>query len=456
MVRMGPRMGPRVGARRGPVSYPNTIRVPAGFGWTPSWNVIESSPGVFTTDLVTSTLRPASTNVTRYASIARPDNTGDGLSAAAADKSIWAALNAVSDTTTLYILGSADPANPTMYDYDNAWRSAWFVNGNVLVVSDFTTLAPGYAVSSTYMAPGGAYLGAWGLVGGGTPDVYSATLAAAPDTVIDAAVISATTGVATRLALVASAAAVQAAPGSYYWAAGVLYVRRAGSTAPDANLRALRAGVTNGHINTAGITVYVRGLTFEGGGPARAFYVQAATQVTFENCKFTHGQLQGLELSTATAGVTQTLYTINCTFAGNAADGTGTTASGAGTSTRAVEIGCTYRGNSGVGTDQGSSIHKSAGNGAVSAIRINGTFSANKTDGFADVGGTTTWAVGCTFTGEAIGAYVGDTGTAWLQGCTFTGCTTDIDPFDAGATINTASTTYATRAGSGQVALYTP
>ena len=77
--------------------------------------------------------------------------------------------------------------------------------------------------------------------------------------------------------------------------------------------------------------------------------------------------------------------------------------------------------------------------------------------GVADVGGTTSWLLGCRFASEAIGAYVGNTGTAWLQGCVFNGCTVDLDPFDAGATINIPfDAASATRAGSGTVARYTP
>lgn len=442
-------------------AYPRKVSPPSGFGWSPTWGVIEIAPGVFTTTLDVRRDLMVATAATRYVALSDGSNADNGSTWALAHKSLWDGLNdafTAGLAVTIYVEGSADPLNPTVYDYDNAWRVALAVDANIIVVSDRTTLAPGYAISSTYMAPGGAYLGTWGL-GPTEAAVYEAALAAAPAMVIDATVTNATTGTHQRLTLQASAAAVQATPGSYYWAGGVLYVRTADSRAPDASLRALRAGVVNGHINTATVDCYIEGLSFEGGsgaGTSRALYIQAMTSATIVNCKATHSSGEGLSLSSSTVSADHTLHFINCQALDCDGDGFQYTATGNAAVVRALEWNCVSKVSSGAGTDQGSSAHRTAGNTSVSMIRIGCLFASNKTEGFADVGGTTTWALGCRFESEAIGAYVGDTGTGWLHGCTFNGCTTDLDPFDAGATIYTADCHYTTTAGSGTVGKYHP
>ncbi len=452
MAVLGPIAGPTANVRRGP--FPHVVSPPSGLGWTPAFDIIELFPGVFTTSIVTAALKPSTATI-RYVDVATGADGNTGLVAGSPKKSIWSAI-IVGANDTVYIKGSANPATPTIYNDDHAWNSVPIQACNFIVVSDFTTLAPGYAISSTAMPESGTLLGAWSLVGGGTPNTWTATLAAAPHTVIDATVTNATTGAPTKQTLQASVAAVEAAPGSYYWAAGSVYVRTTDSRRPDVNLRVLRASRINGWLNTA-INLYVERLSFEGGG-SRAFYIQNCATAAFVDCNFTLAENNGLELnaSGAVTGLTHTIYAIRCAARGNTGDGFGSTVAGATETVRFVEIGCTYAGNNGSGSDEGSSHHFTAGNTAVSCIRVNGAFRSNKTDGFADVGGTTTWALGCRFTGEAIGAYVGDTGTAWLQGCVFNGCTVDLDPFDAGATINVSNSTYATRAGSGTVQGYAP
>jgi hypothetical protein len=439
-------------------TYPRVVSPPSGFPWAPSWKVIETAPGVFTTTLDPKSLRRTST-VTRYVNLARADNSGNGLSAATADKSIWAAVNAgFSDgaVVTVYVLGSADPENPTVYDYDNCWQSAWAFDGNCIVVSDFTALAPGYAVSSTYMRPGGAHLGTWALTADGAgPNVYEATLAAAPNAVIDATVKNATTTTHQRLTLRSSIATVEANPGSYWHSSGKLYVRTADSRAPDAKLRALRASVVNGHINTATVDAYIEGLTFEGGN-ARCLFIQAATSVALVNVTATHGQLEGLSLQSTTASGDYTLWLIGCQALDCDGDGLQYTVTGASAVARILEWNCIARANSGAGTEQGSTAHFTAGNTSVSIIRVNGTFSSNKTQGAADVGGCDSWLEGCRFASEGTGLYIGDDGTAHVHGCTFTGCTTDLVTDNAAGVINVADTHYATTSGAGTVRPYHP
>lgn len=516
------------GPRFGPVAsrwQPRVVAPPSGFGWSPTFAVIETAPGKFTANIQPTALR-VPTNVTRYVAISDGNNADSGLSWALAHKSIWDCINAINDTTTVYIEGSADPHAPTMYDYDNAWRSALAFDANFIVVSDRTTLAPGYAVSSTYMPPGGADLGTWALTADPDgPHVYEATLAAAPNAVIDGTVRNAF-GVATRLTSRASVALVEANPGSYYHAGGVLYVRTATaaaaglswalageptplvyeallatepfevldgsalaiqvsaadvndnagsyfwdagtlyvrladdrapdsdviamiSRAPDADLRALKASVINGHINTSTVDAYLQGLTFEGGN-ARCLYIQAATSVTLVDCTATHGQSEGISLTSSTASGDYTLHLIRCKALDCDADGLQYTTSGANAVCRVLEWNCESAGNSGAGTDQGSTAHFTAGNTSVSVIRVGGYYHGNKTQEIADVGGCDVWMLGSRIgDGAVVGFFCGDTSTAWLQGCILAGNSTDLQTDNAAGVISVADTCYATTTGDG-------
>lgn len=448
-----------MGTCEGTVAYPRTVNPPSGFGWSPAFAVIQTGPVTFTTDINTESLKRATT-ATRYVAISDGNNADSGLTWALAHKSIWDCINAVNQATTIYIEGSADPANPTMYDYDNAWRSNLAFDCNVIVVSDRTTLAPGYAVSSTYMVPGGAFLGTWALTADPDgPHVYEATLVAAPNQVIDDS-----TGTIVKLTSRASIALVEANPGSYFHGGGKLYVRRAASTAPSASLRALRASVVNGHTNSATTDLYIQGLTFEGGN-ARCMYLQACSSATFVDCTFRQGQTAGLELNfgVGVTNATATVYLIRCTGQGNAGDGLGATVNGSGMTVNWLEWDCESYGNSNGGTDQGSSLHFTVGNTAINVIRIGGNYHDNRTHGVADVGGVAeaggcdTWMQGCTVQGNPDGVHVGgDAGEAWLHGCTIASGGDDLQADNAASVINVADTVYRTSSGPGTVQRYDP
>lgn len=157
--------------------------------------------------------------------------------------------------------------------------------------------------------------------------------------------------------------------------------------------------------------------------------------------------------------MTHTVYLIRCKGYGNAGDGLGASPNGAGTVLNWLEWDCEGTANTSAGgTDQGSSIHKAAGNGAVVAIRVGGTYHSNKTDGVADVGAMQTWMLGPRVFGEAIGVYIGGAGTAWLHGCSVVGAsgTADLVTDDAGCTIYVSDTNYRTKSGAGTVTGYAP
>ena len=436
--------------------YPRAISKPATFPYAPTFAQVQLGPTLFNVSLDPATLIPA-TAATLYANAARADNTGNGQSGAAAEQAIWAALNDVVTTTTLYVLGSTDRNNPTVYGWTKAWRVGTAADLAVKVVSDFTTLAPGWAISSTALVAGDGELGTWASTGGGTPNTYVATLATAPDRVIDALVPDAN-GVPTKLTLRSSIATVDAAPGSYWHSAGNLYVRTADSRAPSfPTLRPLRAASVNGLVN-GGKTIYIERLSFEGGDAARAFYAQDGN-VCLVDCDVNHGPALGFDMNTigALTNVTRTAHLFRCRFIANGGDGCGYTAAGTGMTLRGVEVDCIYARNSGGGADQGGSAHFTAGNTEVSVIRLNPTCTTNKSQGFADVGGCFVWIQGGSVTGEVSGIYCGDAGATWVHGTVLSGNTTDLVTDAAGGTIYVAGATWATNSGAGtEGAVYAP
>lgn len=345
------------GARLGP--RPRSVRVPSGFGWSPSFSILEVAPGVFTTSIDPRSLRVTTTrNI--YVDIATGNDGNAGTSSAAPKKSISAAINLWANDTIYVMAGT--------YPEANSWSGGvpFGQNQNIIGVSDFTSLAPGRVISQA------------------------------------------------------------------------------------------SSGVRNGWLNTA-LSLCVENITFDGGGNGvGAFWAQDCGAISFINCTFTNGNTEGLAINSNVASAVHAVTCIGCTFTTNAGDGIEYTALGASSIVRALEWNCTYTSNSGAGTDQGSSAHLTAGNTSVSIIRVGGTFASNKSGGFTDVGGTTAWVLGCRFTSEAIGAYMGDSGTAWLHGCVFGGCTADLDANEAASTINTTSTIYKTTTGSGTVAVYQP
>lgn len=454
-----PALGPYLASRLGPWS--DAVAIPSGFGWDPGIPIHQEAPGRFACYLEPRTLAPATVN-TLYVDRGRPNNGGNGQSAGAAEQSLWAGLNDVAGTSTIYVLGSTDRANPTIYGYAHAWRFGTVADLKVIVVSDFTTLAPGYAISSTALVPGDGELGTYAITADpGGPHVYEATLAAAPDRVIDATVPDAD-GVPTRLTLRASIALVEANPGSYYHAGGVLYVRTWDSRAPDVKLRPLKASVTNGHIN-GGKTVYFERLSFEGGGPARAVYVQDGNAIMVD-CAVTHAQALGFEVNTGAGltGVTRTAHLIRCRFISNGGDGCGYTANGATMTLHGFELDCVYARNSGAGSDQGGSAHRLSANTAIQVVRVNPDCRENKSQGFADVGegtdGCEVLIVGGSVRNEAVGVYAGNGTKVWLHGVTLLNNTVDLKTDDAAGRIYTSSAIYdaARVQGAGTVQEFTP
>lgn len=448
-MRPAPLCGPQRGCR--PFSWP----VPAALPWSFPYPIREVVDGGFRVVINEPGLRQATT-VNLYVDQDTGNDANPGTNPLLPLKTIHAAINKWTNATIFVKAG--------VYPRENGWATGVpFTNPqNVIGVADFTTLAPGRVISSVGMLPGGADLGTWSLVGGPTPDVYQATLAATPYAVIDAAQLN-VIGVPTGLTLQASVAAVQATPGSWYWVAGVLYVRRIGSTAPDVNLRPLKSGVINGWLNTSQ-NLTVENIVFEGGG-TRSFYAQDAGAIanldhrlTFIDCGFTwSATLGGLSLSTNHANCVHTVTLIRCFSGATAQDGAESTTLAAGESVRWLEIDSVGSSPRTAGSSQNTSLHKAAANGDITGVRMGCLFlNASGLQNAADVGGTVVYNAGVTAFDAPTSFFTGNAGTSYLQGCMTNNTGTDVETDAAGGSVFWAGSKVAVTAGPGTMTSYVP
>ncbi len=184
---------------------------------------------------------------------------------------------------------------------------------------------------------------------------------------------------------------------------------------------------------------------------------------TFVDCEFQTSQsLEAFGLSSTAAGVDHVVQFIRCKCVNGFNDGFCLTTIAAGSTCKWLELGCTATLNGKeVGTHQGSTVHKVAGNGAISVIRINGVYYNNYgPQNIADVGGVESWNLGVvshTISGpnNSVAFYNGDAGTMWLQSCQ-PYATVDLQTDNAAGTIHTYKTVYHTSTGAGTVDTYTP
>lgn len=222
-------------------------------------------------------------------------------------------------------------------------------------------------------------------------------------------------------------------------ATNVIGVKDFTSLEPGRVVSSVGAGTINGKLSV-NTNLYVENLTFTGGF-GRCFLIQSGS-ATFIDCDFINPQtLECVTLTSTTAALTHTMTFIRCRAISAQGDGFGATASGAGTIIRWAEIDClAYRSGRAAGiSNQGSSVHKSAGNGNVNIIRVNGHyFDSYGPQNIADVGGAQTWNLGVqsyrTDTGNNCSFYCGDAGTMWCHSCVANGAV----PFqtdNAGGTI---------------------
>jgi hypothetical protein len=414
------------------------MRPPPGFSWAPG-GLHRRGVGYALGRGPTSFLLDAGADY--YVDPARPNDAGNGLTPATAKRNWWAALNALP-------FPDVGPVNVWIKSGTYNLSAGWSGGGagitvlsraNIIATANLNTATlaswePG--IARTTIAP----TLTWALETGAT---YKAALAAAPYAVVDELELT-YAGVGTRLTLQASIAAVDAAPGSYHWAGGFLYVRTDDGRAPDASVHAFKDAQINGRANLADVSIYADGIEFLGGNLG-AMAVVAGADLTFNRCAFRYGKYAGLD---ANASANVRLFDSDADQ--NGADGIDYT-----TVLRAIESRCRGRSNGHGGTnlDNATSMHSGG-----SIIRTDCEYIDSQGVNVGDVGGGKTLMLGCTVQGTRSGdnsrkvnVWIGDGGNAYLERCRLSGNDVDVRADGATDVINLYSTPIASSGGAGVV-----
>ena len=399
------------------------LRPPPGFGWVPG-GVHRRGATYDVGRGPRSWLFDAGANY--YVDRARPNNGGNGLTPATAKRDIWAALNVLPfpdvGPVNLWIKSGT-------YDLAGGWAASSILSrANIIATANLATASLASWEPGRVRTTASPLTLVWALDSGST---YAAALAAAPYAVIDEAQPT-SSGAGSRLTLQASVAAVEANPGSYHHAAGVLYVRTADSRAPDANVHALKAVQNNGKASLAGVSFNVFDVDFVGG--SRSFYLQAGTAAVFSGCRFRYGELEGLG-----AEACADVRLFDCESDENTRDGVAYT-----NVTRGLEVRCRGRRNgfSGLNIDNASSMHTGG-----SMVRIGGTYSDSAGINVADVQDTRSWLLGCSISGtrstdNSRKVNFWTEGLAYLERCTLANNTIDLHADQVGDVIRVWDTPY--------------
>lgn len=365
-----------------------------------------------------------------------------GTSYATRHADLWAILNA------LPFLGTT-PVNVWVesgtYDLSHGWSGGNPAGVTVLSPANLIATADLQTASLASWEPGTVRTTTsplsltWALQTGGT---YRAALAASPYAVVDELQLT-SAGLGSRLTLQASIAAVDAAPGSYYWAGGQLYVRTLDSRVPDTRVHAFKASQPNGYANLAANSVYVDGFDFLGGANG-AMRIAAGDQMTFNRCSFRYSEYAGLD-----ANASPLVQVFDSAADENGADGFDYT-----TVTRAVEGRCVGRHN---GYDGSNLSNASSMHSGGTILQYGGNYTDSQGINVSHVGGCKVWMAGCSASGtratdntRKVNVWIADGGTAYLERCALSGNTTDVRADGVSDTINLFGTT-ATTGGAGVV-----
>ncbi|MFA6204334.1 MAG: hypothetical protein WC710_14245 [Gallionella sp.] len=382
-------------------------------------------------------IRPADPAGVAYYVSTTGDDTNDGLSAAAPLRKIGTAY-AKADAAVIYVASGV---------YGNTNGLA-----NYTLDKDISIIATGGAVITGGFAEPGALTFA---LDGTLTHTYKVTRSEV-GAVWDVTNLD-TNGDYTALTLQASAAAVEANPGSWYMdGTDVLWIRRSDDTSvTDTNCRIVYSSVGRTVTISGAITAYCEGIQFQGGNGNGCVQVDKtlAGSPTFyaDRCSFTYSMgANGLSVTGADAILK------NCVAAKNYDDGFNYHID-TGTICHAIEIGCTGRNNGLVGNiDNGSTIH----DGCI-IVRLMGNYSHCVGRNIHDItAGTKSWNLGCyshdsastsssSKSNWAVGTGAGDTAIMWLDCCQSSGSVTDIE-------ISAASTCYVRNFIGGGVYVGTP
>lgn len=384
------------------------MQKPPEFGWSIPYPIFRHSADDYVVDIDPTSLRPT-TGVSLYVSPSG-NNANTGLSWAQAKRSIYYAVISMNNAldgnpaygpATIYVEGGAT------YDYTNGFRGLTPGDDSFSIIP--VDRGNGLRIRATTSRLDLT----WGVVGGASPNVYSASLAAAPYSVVDE--LSPTSqGLGSRLTLQTTVSGVQANPGSYFHSASVIYVRTSDSRAPDASLHPFEGdgaggGTYNMLINNAAVTTYVENVDFLGGG--KGAYMLNGTLMTLVDCTVRYCDTEGIRTHIADAVM------VRCRSQENGGDGLAYTSTNG---SRALEVDCVGSENGyGVSeTSNGSTMHN-----AGWVVRVGGTYERNKGQNVVDVNDSHSWCLGCTARGTRATIASQKTnfyadGLMWLRDCT--------------------------------------
>lgn len=355
------------------------ITVPDGMGYNPPFNVYRDVVNSFYTDFDITKYQP--TGKTYYVSPTGSDS-NDGLTLATAFASVNKAVSMPDVDVVLIRYGLYDRAKGTLSTSPTRNISIKAFGGPVtLSAHDNLTWTLTAGQTNTYQA-----------ARSGVGMVYDAK---SPDA----------NGDYVRYTQQTSIANVEANAGSWYSDGTNVYVHCSGNRVPDTNIRAFLA--TNSNVISGKVTVYLEGITFEGGNQALLIQNTSSTAIPTvyaKDCGFKYASLYN-----ALSVLGGNTYLVNCLAAQAFRDGFNYHFQN-GVLCTSVEINCTGR-NNGYDTtssnNNGSTTHD--GN---TIVRVNGMYNNNNGPNVCDVNGSKSWLVSC----EAHHAVPNGSGNIWIEG----------------------------------------
>lgn len=384
------------------------LRAPAGLGWNPPITFVRRGGAVQHSYTHAEFMVP--TTAEMWVDVATGNDTSGTGTSAAPYKSIDKALASTSADTTIYVRAGT-------YNRNDCWKARSPAhNVNVIAVG-------GEVISSTRWE-GSAYT----LT---TANTYAPTTARSLCASVVDLSKTGPDGVPVPMTKLASQAAVEAHDGGEY---GVFFsngtnfwVKTFDRRAPDANIIAL-LDIGNGRLS-ADRKIYVRGITFEGGG-AGAFSnvdgtMAAAARQVFDQCVFRWSSAQDTAVGNGLTVVGCALTICHaCVAYGNRADGFNYHKGATNTiDARFVEIDCVSFGNGladGAGNDNATTAHEDA-----RGVRLRTVAKGSHGPLYADINTSKTWNIDCVSLGSAgdpatystTGFLTLDTAVQYLDGC---------------------------------------
>ena len=322
-------------------------------------------------------------------------------------KTLRKSIHGVSVATTVF-------CKPGLYD-----RTTAFADANPLMTALVLKVWGVGKVTSSMNYPGLVWSKTVGLA-----TTYEATIITV-GAVADAGILT-VAGDYSRYTLVASAAAVDALPGSYYVTGTTVYVNRLDGSPPSGDQVRVYINTRNFLYNVADGVLWAQGFEFEGGN--RPCQIAATLDVTKKSTaylidcsmKYSENVRSGLNTDAGTR-----TFLLRCTIAMNGADGANYHYAVGSAPPYALEEACTsrYNGWTATGTNNDSTMHDGG-----TIYRVGGTYFGGQDRVVHDINASWSFNVYCSAGGSrsvspltrvswAAGTGATDASQMYLQNC---------------------------------------